>query len=257
MGSNRLLSGICLVVLCSAPAWAAQDDRPCGVLTDAVHRLASRYDTFAMVPNDPQGRVVYGTNRGFLHLLQSVGSRYREIWVSPSHVTRVQKVLVADLEGNGTYQIVACTVRGVIVVYDVNTFSSVWQSHEGQFRTIEAFTVANVDDDPQQEIVFLSEGRLYFYDGRHFIEEWRSDALYEALDIAIGDVDGDGEPDIVLGSGHVLDAKFRSLKWQNVERFGTHLELADIDGDRKMELIAGTNEAITVWDLDERRVKWD
>ncbi len=245
------------MLFCVALARGSEGEVSCAALTDAVHRLASRYDAFAMVPDDPQGRVVYGTNRGYLHLLRSVGSRYREIWVSPSHVTRIQKVLISDLQGSGTPQVVAFTVRGLIVVYDLGSFGLIWQSPEQQFRSIEALTVANTDNDRQQEIIFLSEGRLYVYDGMHFIEEWRSDALYDARDIAVGDVDGDGEPEIVLSSGHVLDARYRSLKWQNKEPFGDHLELADIDGDGKMEVIASTNDAVTIWDVDERHEKWD
>lgn len=255
--SLRLALAACGLILSASLAHGSDRGQAVTMLTDAVHRLASRYDTFAMVPNDSQGRVVYGTNRGYLHLLRPVGSRYREIWVSPSHTARIEKVIVADLEGSGSYQIVAYNVRGWILVYDVDTFGLVWKSPEQQFRSIDALTVGNVDADPQQEIIFLSEGRLYFYDGLHFIEEWRSDIVYNARDLVVGDVDGDGQPEVVLGSGHVLDPRFRTIKWESQEPFGTHLELADIDGDGKMELIAGTNETVRIWDLDERREKWE
>jgi len=225
--------------------------------TDAVHLLASRYDTFAMVPNDPRGRVVYGSARGYLHLLEYTGTHYREIWVSPSHVTRLQKVLVADLKGDGTYQIITYNARGSLFIYDLERFGLIWRTPETQFRSIEALTVADVDNDRQLELLFLSEGRLYIYDGQHFLEEWRSDAVYQASDLAVGDVDGDGQKEIVLGSGQVLDARFRTLEWENTLPFGDHLELADVDGDGKLEVIAGANQAVTIWDIDQRREKWD
>jgi len=253
----RLVLGSWLAATLASQALAADSAQSQDLLTDAAHRLACRYNTFASVPNDPQGRVVYGTSRGYLHLIRYTGRRYREIWVSPSLGARVQRVLVADLKHDGTYQIIATTTRGGIYVYDVDTFASLWQSQDQQFRTVEAIAVGNVDNDEQPEILFLSEGRLYIYDGLHFIEEWRSDALFDARDIAVGDVDNDGTVEIILSSGHVLDGRSRTLEWESTQPFGTHLELADVDGDGKLELIAGDNDTVTIWDLDERRQKWD
>ena len=254
---RRIVLGSCLAAMAASQAWAAEPAQSEDLLTDAVHRLACRYDTFAGVPDDPQGRVVYGTSRGYLHLLRYTGRHYREIWVSPLLGSRIQRVLVADLKHDGTYQILATTTRGVIYVYDVDTFAPLWQSQDQQFRTVEAIGVGNLDNDDQLEILFVSEGRLYIYDGLHFIEEWRSDALFDAHDVVVGDVDNDGTVEIVLSSGHVLDGRSRTLEWECTQPFGTHLELADVDGDGKLELIAGDSDVVTIWNLDERRQKWD
>ncbi|HPC45867.1 MAG TPA: hypothetical protein PLJ50_12055, partial [Candidatus Latescibacteria bacterium] len=58
-------------------------------------------------------------------------------------------------------------------------------------------------------------------------------------------------------SGHVLDAAFRNLEWENTTPFGEIVELGDVDGDGKLEVIGGTTQATTIWDVDERREKWD
>ena len=103
----------------------------------------------------------------------------------------------------------------------------------------------------------MSEGRLFSLRRKHFVEEWRSQQIFDATDIVVGDVDGDGEPDIILNTGFVLDAFARSLKWESLDEFGEILELADIDGDGKLELISGSVGATKVWDIDMRREKWE
>jgi hypothetical protein len=241
----------------SSPACAEVTDSINPVLIDATHRLAGRFNTFAAVPNDPRGRVVYGSSRGFLHLLEYTGARYRELWVSSSLISRIQRVIVADLKGDGSYQIVATTTRGGLFVFDIDSYALLSRTQETQFRSIEAITVADVDGDHRAEILFTSEGRLYIYDSVHFVEKWRSDNVYRATDIAAGDVDGDGQADIVLSSGHVLDGVFRNLKWENTAPFGEIIELADVDGDGKLEVVGGSAQATTIWDVDERREKWD
>ena len=249
-----IIFGICTLVWAFS-AGAQQSVE--GVMSDAVHRLASRYDSFAMVPNDPRGRVVYGTSRGRLHVLEHRRHRYREIWISSSLVTRISEVQVADLRADGKYAILAYNARGYLYVFDLNDYALIWQTPETQFRSIEAMAIGQTDRDPQQEILFLSEGVLYIYDGQDFVEEWRSDVIYDAADIAIGDVDGDGNAEIVLSSGHVLDAWSHVLEWEAPDPFGDHVELADIDGDGKLELIASSGGTAVIYEVDERREKWD
>jgi len=242
----------------AAAAYAAPGNRAdCAMLVDPVHRLAERYDAFAAVPNDPRGRVVYGTSRGYLHVLENRAGSYQSIWTSPSLSSRVREVLVANLTGDSTYVIIAYTVRGTLYAFSLEGYNLLWQTSETQFTSIEALTVGQVDGDPQKEILFLSEGQLFIYDGMHFVEQWRSDVRYEARDVAVGDVDGDGEPEIVLSSGQVLDAFSRTLEWDSPDAFGDTLMLADIDGDGKLEVIAGSAESTRIWDIDQRREKWD
>jgi len=183
--------------------------------------------------------------------------RYREIWVSPSLVTRIREVVIADLTGSGHYAIIAYNTRGYMYVFSLDDYSMIWQSPETQFQSIEAIAIAQIDRDPQKELLFLSNGILYIYDGRDFFEEWRSDTIYEASDVAAGDVDGDGDVEIVLSSGHVLDAWSHTLEWEAPNPFGDHIELADIDDDGKLELIASSGETAIIYDVDERREKWD
>ena len=224
---------------------------------DQIKRLCARFDTFDYVPDDPRARIAYGTERGNVIVLEYRDGAYQQVWRSPSMVTRILKVHIADLSGDGDWAIIAYNTRGIISVWSLRGYRTLWETHEGQFRSIEALTTAQVDRDPQLEILFMSEGRLYIYDGAHFVEEWRSDQIYGATDIAVGDVDGSGTPEIVLNTGFVLDAFSRTLKWESVDEFGQYIELVDIDGDGRLELIGGTASATKIWDVDLRREKWE
>lgn len=224
---------------------------------DRLQRVATRFKTFAAVPDDPRGRIAYGTERGNVYVLEFDNGYYRKIWSSPPLTTRIQEVQFADLDGDGRYALIAYNTRGHIVIWNIDDFSVRWESPGTQFASIEALTTAQVDRDPQLEILFMSEGRLYIYDGKFFVEKWRSQQIYDATDIVVGDVDGDGEPEIILNTGFVLDAFTRSLKWESPEEFGEILELADIDGDGKLELISGSVGATKIWDIDMRREKWE
>jgi hypothetical protein len=228
-----------------------------GPMIDAAQRLSSRFDTFAFVPDDPRGRVAYGTANGNIYMLEYDDGYYRTIWTGPSMVTRVSHVLIADITGNGQYEMVACNTRGYLKIWSTRDFGIVWESPETQFESIEALTVAQVDNDPQLELIFSSRGKLYIYDGKHFIEEWRSNQIFDATDIVVGEVDGDGEPEIILNTGYVLNGYTQDIEWESFEPFGEMLELVDIDGDRKLELISGTPGASKIWDLDQRREKWE
>ena len=227
------------------------------LLDDPNHQLAYRFDTFAAVPDDPRGRIAYGTDQGKIHLLENVEGSYREIWVSQAMRAMVREVICADLPGTGEYALIAYTTRGDLSIYDIESHGILWRAGDTEFRSIEKLTVGQVDNDRQLELIFLSEGRLYIYDGRHFLEEWRSNIVFDATDIAVGDVDGDDEPEIVLSSGHVLDGRTRAIEWESPDAFGDFVELADVDGDGKAEIIGGTPTTTIIWDADQRRKKWD
>jgi hypothetical protein len=116
--------------------------------------------------------------------------------------------------------------------------------------------VANVDSDPQQEIVFCADAHLHMYDSVTQFLEWESNEEFEAQDMEIGDVDEDGQIELILNTGYVLDVRFRDLEWQT-ERFGDRIALFDVDEDGVLELIGEfSDHMIRIYDMDLRREKW-
>ena len=179
------------------------------------------------------------------------------MWKSEPLGSAIGGVFVLDVNSDGRKEIVAYTSGGQIYFWDALSRRIVWEIQRDRFRRISAMTLADVDRDVQMELIFCADGLLYIYDGKTQFEDWESDQAFTAEEIVVGDVDGDGDDEIVLNTGVVLDARFHDVEWQSPERFGDRIGLLDIDGDGIPELIAESEDRVLkVWDLDLRREKW-
>jgi len=253
-----LIRALLLVIAAAIPCFVfAEEGYWPPVEADDIHVLAWRFDTFASAPDDELARVAYGTAEGKLVVLQNKNDHYEEMWRSSELVTRVKEVQIDYVVDDSTLSVIAYNTRGTLFVFDLDRQRLMWRTHEARFSSIEAMTLANVDSDEQMEIIFLASGKLYIFDGRDYVEEWSSTQIFDAKDVVAGDVDGDGQAEIVLSTGHVLDGATRGLEWESTQEFGDCLRLADVDGDGRLEVIAGSEKATTIWDIDERRQKWD
>ena len=217
--------------------------------------FAAKYQPFTMV-NGPQRRLLYGSYRGTLHLLESrdgkiVSVLTRELW-SP-----VMRILTVDLDGDGQDEVVGYTQNSRLFVLRGRDLQDIWNTPEGRFKTISALTLADVDDDGETEIVFIADDLLRYYSSLQDVEEWKSQLNFSATQMAVGDVDGDGGKDIVMNSGIVFGALFRDVKWTYAPGFGSRFDLYDIDEDGILEIVAeGGDGLVRVFDADERRLKW-
>ena len=217
--------------------------------------FAAKYQPFTMV-NGPQRRLLYGSYRGTLHLFESrdgkiVSVLTRELW-SP-----VMRILAADLDGDGQDEVVGYTQNSRLFVLRGGDLQDIWNTPEGRFKTISSLTLADVDEDGENEIVFIADDLLRYYSSLQDVEEWKSQLNFTATQMAVGDVDGDGGKDIVMNSGIVFGALFRDVKWTYAPGFGARFDLYDIDQDGILEIVAeGGDGLVRVFDADERRLKW-
>ncbi|MCD6335901.1 MAG: VCBS repeat-containing protein [Candidatus Latescibacteria bacterium] len=240
-----LLTGMAL--LSGDFAWASPEE-------DA-QVLSTRFGAFQAFA-DSSG-IVYGDDRGFLRVLERKEGGYEQVWKSEPLGSAIGGVFVLDVNLDGREEIVTYTSGGKMLYFDAQSRRIVWEIQRERFEAISAMTLADIDRDAQMELIFCADGRLYIYDGKTQFEEWASDQMFTAEEIVVGDVDGDGDEEIVLNTGVVLDAQFHDLEWQSPERFGDRIALSDIDGDGIPELIAESGgRFLKIWDLDLRRMKW-
>jgi len=216
--------------------------------------LAAKYRAFTLVQG-PQRRLLYGTYRGTLHLIESRGGKLvevqqRELW------SAVLKIVAADLDGDGQDEVVGNTQDGRLFVLRGTDLSDIWNTPQERFESISALTVGDVDRNGQMEIVAIADGLLRIFSGMRDIEEWKSPQPYTATEIAVGDVDGDQSPEIVLNTGVVLGAAFHDVKWEYPQGFGTEMDLFDVDADGILEIVAvGPDGLIRVFDADQHLLK--
>jgi len=250
---RQIAALLTLAVLAALPARAQE-----WVNQSYPWAFVEHHDAAEMI-DDTLDSFVYGTQRGFLYFLErdrATGrlqtKRQREVWAP------VKEVRVADATGDRRNELIVSTRRGDLFVINMDTLEDIWRTPENYFTSLESFTVAEVDGDGKPEIIILADNRLVIMSGDKESEEFRSSEEYKARRVLVADVDADGQPDIVLDSGQVLDARFRQLKWELPQPFGDKMDIFDIDGDGKLEIV-GTDPVgdIQIIDGDERRVKFE
>lgn len=210
-------------------------------------------------------RIIYGNRQGQVRALRYRNGKFQEEWASRPFRAPVSGVFVGDLEGDGEEEIAAYTEFGDIAIWKASNYKQIWRSTSDQYASISTMVVANVDDDPQLELVFCAEtvsdvngyqpssvggsqedmerqraqdiSRLFVFDCKNLFVEWNSEPGLTAQSIAVGDLNDDGDPDIVLNTGFVVDATYRRVIWRYPQGFGDKIGYADIDGDGIPELI--------------------
>lgn len=246
---TRLARFVCVLALVAGTAVFGDQLQP------RAHDFASKYPGFIIV-NGSQRRLVYGSYRGTLHMLESRSGRLatvltRELW-SP-----VIRIYAIDLDKDGQDEVVGYTQNSRLFVLRGTDLQDIWNTPEGRFKSISALTLADVDQDGEPEIVFMADNQLRYYTALQDIEEWKSQETFNATEIAVGDVDGDGSDELVLNSGFVIGALFRDVKWAYTPGFGSRFDLFDIDSDGILEIVSqGGDGLVRVFDVDERRLKW-
>jgi hypothetical protein len=194
-----------------------------------------------------------------MHLMESrdgklVEVRTRDLW------SAVLRVFAVDLDGDGQDEIVGYTKDARLFVLRGTDLSDVWNTPLGRWRAITAITVGDVDQDGQLEILLIADRLLRVYSAARDQEEWKSTQFFDDTDMALGDVDGDGREELVMSGGNIYDAYYRNLEWGSgvPGGFGVDIDLFDIDNDGKLEIIArGADGLIRIWDVDERRLKFN
>lgn len=202
-------------------------------------------------------RLVIADSYGYVIILKPAERGFKREWKSFHLGSMVKGLFISDLAGDGKRKLVMFT-KDRLFVFDAKSHSLLWESVESDFTDISCMAIGEFDGvDQQKEMLILARGVLLIYDGVRFNREWEGTDPYNAQEMVVGDVDGDGEDEVVLNTGFVFGALTHSVEWQT-ENFGTRLGLIDLDGDGILEVIGeSAGGKLNVYDIDRRQEKQD
>ena len=178
-----------------------------------------------------------GLQNTFVTVLEAQGDEYGPRWVSRRYDGNpVRSVEVANVDLDGDYEIYVLLEDGQIEVYDgfSQSLTAILQTDAAAAI---ATRIADVDNDGRFEYTVLGENYLHIYNTETFFQEWDTTAFSNSVDFQVGDVDQDGNNEIVLSEGLVLDGTSKQTKWRHSEAFGDQVVLGDVDKDGVVEIV--------------------
>ncbi len=173
--------------------------------------------------------------------------------------------VVGDVDGNGEPEIVGVKGNGIINIWESDGTaynSSVWP--KDIFGALSDPVLADLDGDGDLEIITQSNsGYVYIYNHNgSFLNGWpiavdTPVGSEEWAPLDVGDVDGDGQPEIVASGGsnkavYVWHVDGTVLEgWPKIlpDSSYTSPVIADIDGDGKVEILSTYEKSCVLWDL--------
>ncbi|BCR04856.1 hypothetical protein DESUT3_19250 [Desulfuromonas versatilis] len=237
--------------------------------------IATDLDIGALLVTDLDGdgtaEILYGDSQwGSIDCYEGSGLSERWSIRNPEHGTT--GLATGDVDQDGTMEVLwgaGGSSSGADFLFVANTLTGIEWQNVHLDPPLSAVAVGDVDDDGRNEIVMASyesnsgydDGIISIFDAATHALEWQSSDLPNIYTwsgvngVRIGDVDHDGETELVVATSHLYDGvvqvyngRTHALEKQSAtyssEPF-TALELADVDGDGATEIVVATNKATT------------
>lgn len=158
------------------------------------------------------------------------------------------RIIVDDLNQDGTYEVVTCSNGHVyvLVLKPANGYDTIWYGEDISCRRI---ATADRDTNGLREIYVATDDlRVMIYNANDFqlIGSMTAPGISLINDIAVANVDGDAELEIVLVRNVdtlVYNANTLSLEWQAADLGGKQVEIGNIDNDSTLEIVVNSSPA--------------
>ncbi|HEU4601454.1 MAG TPA: Ig-like domain-containing protein [Steroidobacteraceae bacterium] len=225
------------------------------------------------VTGDSTPEIVYGDGQwGSIHAVRA--SDQVELWNIPNPEHGVTDIAIFDADGDGSREVVwgagyTSTGPDYLYVHDLATRAFEWQNddYSGPYQSAD---FGDVDHDGSLDMVVASfesqsgyaDGLIEVHDASTYALKWRSSGnLFEGFawtgvhNLRLANVDADPQLEILVatdrlydGTLYVIDGLTHEVQSKTVYDSGSPLnvlDVADLDGDGKLEVIAGNTVAHT------------
>jgi hypothetical protein len=226
---------------------------------ERLRNTSARFDfMFVIEATESQPvRLIYADARQHVHVYRFEGARPVVDWEATGLGSRATALVVRDTDADGSDEIIIATAAGRIAVYNAQSYDLIWENLDTPFQNISCLTAENIDDDPQDELIFVADSRLHIFDGLSKSPEWQSQREFAAREIVLGNVDDDDQLEVVLNSGIVFDTRFYNVEFEADVSFGDKISLVDINGDEIPEVVGETGDyTVRIFDIYAERELW-
>ncbi len=208
-------------------------------------------------PGSANYQFFYADRSGHVHVYGMQDGVLERKWEVTTLGSRATCMEVADLYGDGKQKLVIGSVQGRLLIYDVATFQLEWENLQVRFNRVEHGTVANLDNDPQLEVILLADDNMFVFDSYNRTIQWNSTTKVLGKYVAVGNVDDDPQPEIVINNGQIFDGRFFNIQFQTDQPFGDKIALVDMTGDGYADVIGEfPDRTIRLYDVWNGREIW-
>ncbi len=201
--------------------------------------------------------VLYSDTYGKMHLLKATEKGWKLEWELTNLSSKIRRFFLSDVDDDGTYDIVIFTYNGRVLFYSTDDYHLEWEDLEDNFTSIEAATVANVDEDKQPELIILANKHIYIIDGKDKSRQWTSEREFEASEIVVDNVDRDDQVEIILNTGIIIDSRFLNVEFEWRKPFGDRIIVFDMNNDGYPEIIGEfADYSLRIFDVYAQREVW-
>jgi hypothetical protein len=170
-------------------------------------------------------------------------SSYQTVWFTQR--TNCTAVAAGDIDADGANEVAVGTDEGsgkpgLVQIYTPLGFGSPRATITlPGTQAVQDVAIGNADADAGQEIVVVTLGNTYIYDGATLALEWTATGRGGTF-VSVADLENDGVPEIILngsGDGQVLNGVTHAFKWGYAGGFGVMVAVGDVDADGKPEIV--------------------
>jgi len=250
-----LLAALAALVAAGAPGLARAGDMGVSTLEELTQRFPFAIELPASASK--ARRLIYADYRTHIHVYREKGGELELDWETTNLGSRVTSMFVSDLYADGKQKLAVSTAAGRILFYGLDDYDLVWENLQDPFDRVQYMVASNLDDDPEDELVFIGNGFLYIYDSLNKNIEWQSQTKFDASQIVIANVDDDEQPEIILNTGVIIDSRFHNIEFQADNSFGDRISLFDLNGDGVPEIFGEFSDFnLKVFDIYAQREIW-